>query len=180
MSGTAIFQCCSHIHETEKLKKLSFCSTSLCTDILERVCSQTQLCQLRCLMTKLDNYMFRPLLAIFRLSLRELKVLLHNVGARDGEIDRVVFDYIPFPVLTHTTRMTHFQKALMKLWREKWGKSDTGLGEETVKFATACWIQSDREVPLLFSKQWQQQKFNSIQLSFITVPVEQQNGQSWN
>ena len=51
------------------------------------VCSQTQLCQLRCLMTILDNYMFRPLLAIFRLSLRELKVL---------------FDYIPFPVLTHT------------------------------------------------------------------------------
>ena len=46
---------------------------------LERVCSRTQLCQLRCLMTILDNYMFRPLLAIFRLSLRELKVLLHNV-----------------------------------------------------------------------------------------------------
>ena len=43
---------------------------------LERVCSQTQLCQLRCLMTILDNYMFRSLLAIFRLSLRELKVLL--------------------------------------------------------------------------------------------------------
>ena len=44
--------------------------------VLERVCSQTQLCQLRCLMTVLDNYMFRPLLAVFRLSLRELKVLL--------------------------------------------------------------------------------------------------------
>jgi len=28
------------------------------------------------LMTILDNYMFRPLLAIFRLSSRELKVLL--------------------------------------------------------------------------------------------------------
>jgi len=53
---------------------------------LERVCSQTQLCQLRCLMTTLDNYMFRPLLAIFRLSLREFKVLLYNVRARDGEI----------------------------------------------------------------------------------------------
>jgi len=53
---------------------------------LERVCSQTQLCQLRCLMTILDNYMFRPLLAIFRLSLRELNVLLYNVRARDGEI----------------------------------------------------------------------------------------------
>ena len=39
---------------------------------LERVCSQTQHCQLRCLMTILDNYMFRPLLAIFRLSLRDL------------------------------------------------------------------------------------------------------------
>jgi len=29
------------------------------------------------LMTILDNYMFRPLLAIFRLSSRELKVLLY-------------------------------------------------------------------------------------------------------
>ena len=38
------------------------------------------------LMTILDNYMFRPLLAIFRLSLRELKVLLYNVHTRDGEI----------------------------------------------------------------------------------------------
>ena len=53
---------------------------------LERVCSQTQLCRLRCLLTILDNYMFRPLLAIFRLSLRELKFLLYNVRARDGEI----------------------------------------------------------------------------------------------
>ena len=53
---------------------------------LERVCSQTQLCQLRCVMTLLDIYMFRPLLAIFRLSLRELKVLLYNVRARDGEV----------------------------------------------------------------------------------------------
>ena len=54
--------------------------------LLERICSQTQLCQLRCLMTVLDNYMFRPLLAIVRLSLRELKVLLYNVRARDGAI----------------------------------------------------------------------------------------------
>jgi len=30
-------------------------------------------------MSILDNYMFRPLLAIFRLSSRELKVLLYNV-----------------------------------------------------------------------------------------------------
>ena len=37
-------------------------------------------------MTILDNYMLRPLLAIFRLSLRELKFLLYNVRARDGEI----------------------------------------------------------------------------------------------
>ena len=43
---------------------------------LERVGSQTQLCQLRRLMTILDNYMFPPLLTIFRLSLRELKFLL--------------------------------------------------------------------------------------------------------
>jgi hypothetical protein len=33
------------------------------------------------LMGILDNYMFRPLLAIFRLSLRELKVLLHTLYA---------------------------------------------------------------------------------------------------
>jgi len=37
-------------------------------------------------MTILDSYMFRHLLAIFRLSLRELKVLLYNLRARDGEI----------------------------------------------------------------------------------------------
>jgi len=48
---------------------------------LERVCGQTQLCQLRCLMTILDKYMFRPLLANFRWSLKELKVLLYNVRA---------------------------------------------------------------------------------------------------
>ena len=30
-------------------------------------------------MTILDNYMFRPLLAIFRLSSRELKVLLYTL-----------------------------------------------------------------------------------------------------
>jgi hypothetical protein len=61
-------------------------SSPLCVWELERVCSQTQLCQLRCLMTVLDNYMFRPLLAIVRLSLRELKVLLYDVRACDGEI----------------------------------------------------------------------------------------------
>ena len=32
-------------------------------------------------MAVLDNYMFRPLLAIFRLSLRELKVLLYTLRA---------------------------------------------------------------------------------------------------
>ena len=37
--------------------------------------------RLRCLMTILDNYMFRPLLAIFRLSLRELKVLPYIMWA---------------------------------------------------------------------------------------------------
>jgi hypothetical protein len=41
-------------------------------------------------MTTLDNYMFRPLLAIFRLSSRELNVLLYIMCA-------------------HTTRMTHVQ-----------------------------------------------------------------------
>jgi len=33
------------------------------------------------LMAILDNYMFRPLLAIFRLSSRELKVLLYTLSA---------------------------------------------------------------------------------------------------
>jgi len=33
------------------------------------------------LMTILDNYMFRPLLAIFRLSLRELKALIYKLRA---------------------------------------------------------------------------------------------------
>jgi len=47
---------------------------------LEMVCSQTQLCQ-DVLMTILDNYMFRPLLVIFRLSSRELKVLLYTLCA---------------------------------------------------------------------------------------------------
>ena len=32
-----------------------------------------------CLMAILDNYMFRPLLAIFRLASKELKVLLYTI-----------------------------------------------------------------------------------------------------
>jgi len=39
-----------------------------------------QLCQ-DVLMTILENYMFRPLLSIFNLSLRELKVLLYILCA---------------------------------------------------------------------------------------------------
>ena len=50
--------------------------------LLEMLCSQIQLFQLRCLMTILDSYMFRPLLAIFKLSSRELKVLLYILCAR--------------------------------------------------------------------------------------------------
>jgi len=53
----------------------------VCVRKLQRVRSQTQLCQLGCLMTILDSYMFRPLLAIFRLSSRELKVLLYTLCA---------------------------------------------------------------------------------------------------
>jgi len=44
----------------------------------KRVCSQTQLFHLDFLMTVLDNYMFRPLLAIYMLSSRELNVLLYK------------------------------------------------------------------------------------------------------
>ena len=72
-----------------RLKPILEVSSPLCVWELERVCSQTQLCQLRCLMSVLDSYMFWPLLAIFRLSLRELKVLLYNVRACDGEISTV-------------------------------------------------------------------------------------------
>ena len=61
--------------------RIEICCPNTIINIIN-VCSQTQLCQLRCLMTILDNYMFRPLLAIFRLSLRELKVLLYNVRAQ--------------------------------------------------------------------------------------------------
>ena len=63
----------------------SFCITSkslIFTFKLERVCSQTQLCQLNVLMTILDNYMFWPLLAIFRFSSRELKVILYIMCVR--------------------------------------------------------------------------------------------------
>jgi len=118
-------------------------------------------------MAILDNYMFRLLLAIIRLSSREIKVLLytlcphvvqrslqrallrmytslHHVRAqctvysralsslednlkmasKGGNmqlssiaikytlIDIVVFDYIPFPIFTHTTGMTHFLEQL--------------------------------------------------------------------
>ena len=81
-------------------------------------------------MAILDNYMFRPLLAIFRLSSREPKVLLYTLSAHVVQrslhrallrnvfsvcggikytlIDIFVFDYIPFPIFTHTTGMTHF------------------------------------------------------------------------
>jgi len=45
------------------------------------------------LMAILDNYMFRPLLAIFRLSSIAIKYTI---------IDIVVFDYISFPIFTHT------------------------------------------------------------------------------
>ena len=48
-------------------------SSSLCVcENWKGICSQTQLCPLRCLMTIIDNYMFRPLLAIVRI-LRSLE-----------------------------------------------------------------------------------------------------------
>ena len=65
------------IPDMNSLGKVGSVSSPLCVWKLERVCSQTQLCRLRCLMAILDNYMFRPILAIFRLSSRELKVLLY-------------------------------------------------------------------------------------------------------
>jgi len=53
-------------------------------------------------MAILDSYMFWPLLAIFRLSSIAIKYTL---------IDIVAFDYTPFPIITHTTGMTHFLEA---------------------------------------------------------------------
>ena len=54
-----------HAKEKQKIApissmRLGSVSSPLCVWKLERVCSQTQLCQLRCLMTIL-NYMFQPL-----------------------------------------------------------------------------------------------------------------------
>jgi hypothetical protein len=57
-------------------------SSPLCVWELERV----NYVNWDVLVTILDNYMFRPLLAIFRLSSRELKIVLYNVHTRDGEI----------------------------------------------------------------------------------------------
>jgi len=47
-------------------------------------------------MTLLDNYMFRPLLAILRLSSRELKVLLY-----------IMCTHTYIHIYTHTHRHTH-------------------------------------------------------------------------
>jgi len=45
------------------------------------LCSQTAKSLKVYLMAILDNYMFRPLLTIFRLSSRELNVLLYTLSA---------------------------------------------------------------------------------------------------
>jgi len=39
-----------------------------------------------------------------------IKVILQNARCNNKDNDIVVFDYIPFPVFTHTMWMTHFQK----------------------------------------------------------------------
>ena len=70
-------------------------------------------------MTILDNYMFRPLLAILRLSLRELKVLLYNVRARDGEISILATRPHRVTELCLTTypfqKVTSFYLSILKL-----------------------------------------------------------------
>ena len=72
-------------------------------------------------MTILDNYMFRPLLAIFMLSLRELKVLLYNVriareilaekGGTVGEKSSVILPKfrltLKFRDLLHAANLRH-------------------------------------------------------------------------
>jgi hypothetical protein len=53
-----------------------------------------------------------------------------------------------------------------------YGRSVTGTGEESVKFATAGWIQSDRDVPLLLSKQQQPPPPTLLLLVAAAVVVE--------
>jgi len=62
---------------------------------LERVFSQKHLYQLRCLKTILDNYMFQSLLAIFRLSSRELKFVLYIYCARSSSMYIVKCKAVP-------------------------------------------------------------------------------------
>jgi len=100
-------------------------------------------------MAIIDNYMFRPLLAIFRLSSREPKVLLYTLCAHVVQrylhgvvrpVCSVVFDYITFPIFTHTTGITHFQK---KLYTAR-NKLKCVLGKKVTKkfepYSGATWL----------------------------------------
>ena len=61
------------------------------------------------LMAILDNYLFRPLLAIFRLSSSKGRNMqLSSIDIKYTLTDIVVFDCILFPIFTHTTGITHF------------------------------------------------------------------------
>ena len=75
---------------------------------LERVCSKTQLCQLGCLITILDNYMLRPLLAIFRLSFREVKVLLYIYRVSQEECARLR-ESVPYVKVYRYNQNTYIQ-----------------------------------------------------------------------
>jgi len=75
------------------------------------------------LMAILDNYMFRPLLAIFRLSSREIKFLIYTLSAH--VVQRSVHRALLRNVISicggtlssfhiYTTGMTHFQETKTK------------------------------------------------------------------
>jgi len=49
---------------------------------------------------------------------------LSGIAIKYTLIDIVVFDYIPFPIFTHTTGMTHFLESI-----KNWAKQSVGLSE---------------------------------------------------
>ena len=98
------------------------------------------------LMAILDNYMFRPLLAIFRLSSRELKVLLYTLCA-------------------HVVQRSLYIRSLLRnaisicggmLWQSQWTLSNfhTHNGDDTLTYSMvqspsseANWLAASQEIP---------------------------------
>ena len=68
-------------HELRSFLKFGLCEVQQATDDWKGYAVEQNYVNEDVLMTVLDNYMFRHLLAVFRLSLRELKVLLYILSA---------------------------------------------------------------------------------------------------